>query len=115
MTGKIEDVASGMLRLSRSALTVAISFSGITGCHVLPASQPVRTEIWYVASPIMPGVQRLHAGVVVHGRMQKPLKAQGPQPKPRSAVAVRREAARNGVVGNEVVPAKQLPPEIMLP
>ena len=61
MTGKIEDVASGMLRLSRPAFTVAICFSGITGCHVLPASQPVRTEIWYVASPIMPGVQKLRA------------------------------------------------------
>jgi hypothetical protein len=61
MTGKIKDVASCMLRLSRSAFTVAICFSGITGCHVLPAAQPVRTEIWYVASPIMPGLQKLRA------------------------------------------------------
>ena len=61
MTGKIEDVASGMRRLCCSAFTVSICFAGISGCRVLPASQPVRTEIWYVASPIMPGVQRLRA------------------------------------------------------
>ncbi|HMA19685.1 MAG TPA: hypothetical protein VKO87_02715 [Gemmatimonadaceae bacterium] len=58
MTGKIDDVASGMLRHSRSAFTVAFCFAGITGCRVLPASQPVRTEIWYVASSVMPGAQK---------------------------------------------------------
>ena len=48
-----------MRRLCRSAFTVSICFAGISGCRVLPASQPVRTEIWYVASPILPGVQSL--------------------------------------------------------